>query len=153
MPRVARVTAPAFGSVLLLICTTAFAPPAPDPGQQAAPQTQPAQTPAPPPGDQIVSPNEIQRMFEAVALVRAQEALKLSDERYLPFIAKYKLLQDVRRKAQQERNRILNELRKLANDPAGDETQMRDRLKALEDLHVRSEADIRKAQEGVDSVL
>jgi hypothetical protein len=147
-----RSVAPALTAALVLVCTGAFAPARSGSGQSG--QQTSAQPPAAAqPANQIVTPGEIQRMFEAVALVRAQEALKLSDDRYIPFIAKYKALQDVRRKAQGERGRILSELRKLSNDPAGDEAQMRDRLKALEDLHARSEGDIRKAQEGVDSVL
>jgi hypothetical protein len=133
---------------LTLICTAAFAPAA-TPGWQQPPAASPSQ----PPPDQIVTPGEIQRMFEAVALVRSQEALKLSDEKYLPFLAKYKALQDARRRAQQDRNRTLGDLRKLAVDPASDEAQIKDRLKALQDLQTRADGEIRKAQEGVDSVL
>ncbi len=92
-------------------------------------------------------------MFEAVAMVRSQDALKLSDDKYLPFLAKYKALFDVRRRAQQERNRILQDLRKLGNDPASDEGQIKDRLKAWQDSQLRAQADIRRAQDGVDGVL
>src|SRR5438093_947638 len=65
-----------------------------------------------------VTPAEIQRMFDAAALVRAQDALKLDDDKYLQFLAKYKALQDVRRRLQIEHNRLIVELRRLANDPA-----------------------------------
>jgi hypothetical protein len=92
-------------------------------------------------------------MFEAVALVRAQEVLKLSDDKYLLFLTKFKALQDVRRKTQQERNRLMNDLRRLVNDPSGDEAQMIDLLKALQDLDTRSEADLHKAYEAVDQML
>src|SRR5262249_33226075 len=129
----------------ILVCAGSFAAPHVIRGQQPGASV--------PPEQPTVTPGEIQRMFEAVALVRAQEALKLNDERYLPFLAKYKALQDARRRAQQERNRILNDLRKLSNDPVSEEVQIKDRLKALEDLRARSEAEIHKAQEGVDSVL
>ena len=112
-----------------------------------APQAQ-AETPA-------VTPAEIQRLFEAVALVRAQEALKLSDDRYLPFLAKYKVLQDVRRRTLQERTRLLRELNRLTNPDAGNgnEAQLKERLKALQDLDTRSESELHKAYEGIDSVL
>jgi hypothetical protein len=92
-------------------------------------------------------------MFEAVALVRAQEVLKLSDDKYLLFLTKFKALQDVRRKTQQERNRLMTDLRRLVNDPSGDEAQMKDLLKALQDLDTRSEAELHKAYEAVDQVL
>src|SRR5437773_6085385 len=105
-----------------------------------------AQSPQPQAQTPAVTPAEIQRMFEAVALVRAQEALKLSDERYLPFLAKYKALQDVRRRTLQERTRLLRELNRLTNPDAGngDETQLKERLKALQDLDTRSESELHK---------
>ena len=113
-----------------------------------APAMDPAGTE--PPG---VTPAEVQKMFEAVALMKSQEALKLSDDRYLPFLAKFKALQDARRRGQQERGRLMRELNQLTKDDSGDEGQIKDRLKALQDLDVRTEAEIHKAYEAVDSVL
>jgi hypothetical protein len=117
----------------------------------AARQQPPA--PSAPSDERPVTPAQIQQMFDAVAMVRSQEALKLKDERYLPFLAKYKLLLDTRRRAQQERNRALQELRKLTNDPATDDNVLRDRLRAFQEQQMRSVAEIRKAQEGVDAAL
>jgi hypothetical protein len=99
-----------------------------------------------------VTPAEIQRMFEAYALVQAQEQLKLTDDKYPQFLVKFKALQDVRRRTQQDRNRLLQDLRRLANE-GGDENPIKDRLKALQDLDARARADVQKAYEGVDSVL
>jgi hypothetical protein len=99
-----------------------------------------------------VTPAEIQRMFEAYALVQAQEQLQVSDDKYPQFLAKFKALQDVRRRTQQERNRTLQDLRRLANE-GGDENQIKERLKALQELDARSHAEIQTALEGVDSVL
>lgn len=111
----------------------------------------------PPPNGQAVerpgvSPAEVQRMFDAYALIQAQEQLKLSDEQYTTFLVRYKNLQDVRRRAQQERNRILQDLRRLANEN-GDENQLKDRMKALQELDARTRTDVDKAVEGVDSAL
>ena len=100
-----------------------------------------------------VSPAEIQRMFDAYALLQAQEQLKISDEHYPQFLTRFKALQDVRRKALQERTRIIQDLRRLTNDAQPDEGQMKDRLKALQELEVRSAADVRKAYDGIDQVL
>src|SRR5437879_12415882 len=112
-------------------------------GAAAFVRAQPQQSPQSQGAAPAVTPAEIQRMFEAVALVRAQEALKLSDERYLPLLAKYKALQDVRRRTLQERTRLLRELNRLTNGDAGngDETQLKERLNALQDLAPRSEHD------------
>ena len=110
-----------------------------------------------PPSGQVleqpgVTPAEIQRMFEAYALVQAQDQLKLTDDKYPQFLVKFKALQDVRRRTQQERNRLLQELRRLAND-GGEDNQIRDRLKALQVLDQRARDEIQKAYEGVDSAL
>src|SRR5437667_5054752 len=90
-----------------------------------------------PPSGQVldqpgVTPAEIQRMFEAYALVQAQEQLKLSDEKYPQFLVKFKALQDARRRTQQDRNRLLQELRRFAND-GGDDARIKEQLKMLDD--------------------
>ncbi len=92
-------------------------------------------------------------MFDAYALMQAQEQLKIDDEHYAQFLTRFKALQDVRRTALQERIRTIAELRRLGNDPQADENQIKDRLKALQELDVRSQADIRKAYDAVDQIL
>jgi hypothetical protein len=99
-----------------------------------------------------VTPAEIQRMFEAYELVQAQDQLQLGDDKYPQFLARFKALQDARRRMQQERNRVMQELRSLTNNN-GDENQLKDRLKALQDLEVKGRADVQKAYDGVDAVL
>ena len=122
------------------------------PGSARTPRAQPpgaGQTAEPP----AVTPAEIQRMFDAYALVQAQEQLKLRDDQYPQFLTKFKALQDIRRRNQQERGRVVQELRRLTNDASSDEGAIRDRLKALQDVDGRAEADIRKAVDAVDAVL
>jgi hypothetical protein len=101
-----------------------------------------------------IAPAEIQRLFDAYALVQAQDALKLGDDQYPTFLARYKGLQEVRRRAQNERTRMIRDLVRLAApDAKSDEGPLRDGLKALQDLDARAAADIRKAYEGIDQVL
>jgi Spy/CpxP family protein refolding chaperone len=100
-----------------------------------------------------VSPAEIQRMFDSYALMQAQEQLKISDERFPQFLARFKALQDTRRKNLQERFRIVQELRRLSNDAQSDEAQMKDRLKALDDFDARSQAETTKAYDAINQVL
>jgi len=100
-----------------------------------------------------VSPGELQKMFDAYALMQAQEQLKVDDEHYPQFLARFKALQDVRRKALQERTRTIVELRRLGNDPQSDDNQIKDRLRALQEIDARSLAEIRKAYDAVDQVL
>ena len=100
-----------------------------------------------------VAPAEVQRMFDAYALLQAQDQLKISDEQYSQFLVRFKALQDLRRKALQERARIIQDLRRLTNGAVPDESQIKDRLKALQDLDVRSAADLKKKYDAIDEVL
>ena len=100
-----------------------------------------------------VSPAEIQRMFDSYALMQAQEQLKVSDERFPQFLARFKALQDARRKSLQERFRIVQELRRLSNDAQSDDAQMKDRLTALDDFDARSQAEATKAYDAINQVL
>src|SRR5262249_45614162 len=90
---------------------------------------------------------------DSYALVQAQEQLKLGDSQFSQFFARFRSLQDVRRRAQNERNRRIQELRRLTLDPKSDETLMKDQLKALQDLDVRASADIKRALDAIDQVL
>ena len=103
--------------------------------------------------DQPVTPAEIQRMFDAYALVQAQDQLKLGDDQYPQFLSRFKTLQEVRRRSQAERMRLIQELRRLSADVRPDEAPLKDRLKALQDLEIRTAADVRKAFDAVDQVL
>jgi Spy/CpxP family protein refolding chaperone len=103
--------------------------------------------------DRNVSPAEIQSMFDGMALLQAQEQLKLRDDQFSQFLSRFKALQEARRRYQADRGRIIQDLRRLTADPKSDEMQMKDRLKALQDLDGRSPADIRKALDAIDQVL
>jgi len=101
-----------------------------------------------------VSPQELQRMFDAYTAMQAQDELKLGNDQYAAFLARYKALQDLRRGGQRERGRLLQDLRSLTVEGAAfDETRVKDRLRALRDLDARSAAEIAKAQEVVDQTL
>jgi Spy/CpxP family protein refolding chaperone len=103
-----------------------------------------------------MNPGEIQRMFDAWALVEAQDVLQLSDAQYGKFVPRMKALHDTRRRHQQARQQILAELRKLTSQPQGttvDEAAVRDKLKLLRDEDDRAASDVRKALDGVDEVL
>ncbi len=102
-----------------------------------------------------VSPAELQRLFDAYVLMQAQDDLSLSDEQYPRFLGRVKILQDARRRADMERRRIVQELRRLTQPRAAtvDEARIKERLKALDDLPVRSAAEVQQAQAGLDEVL
>jgi len=100
-----------------------------------------------------VSPGEIQRMFDSYALMQAQDQLKISDEQFPQFLARFKALQDARRRGLQDRARLVNELRQLVNAPQADEAPMREHLKAIADVDARTADEVKKAQDAIDQVL
>jgi hypothetical protein len=105
------------------------------------------------PGETPITPAEIRRMFDSYALMQAQEQLKISDEQFPRFLKAFKGLQDIRRQTQAERGRLIQDLRRLTNDVNGDEAAMKEKVKALQDLQDRSQADVKKAYEVVDQTL
>ena len=100
-----------------------------------------------------VSPGDVQKMFDAYALMQAQEQLKIPDEKFTPFLTRFKALQEVRRQTLQNRTAIIVRLRELAAATSLDDAKIREQLKALQELETRSSADVKKAYESVDQVL
>jgi len=99
-----------------------------------------------------VSPAEIQRLFDAYVVMQAQQELQLSDDQFPRFLSRVKALQDVRRRGQMQRGRMLQELRRLSQASGQDEA-LRTQLKALNDLEARVATEVRQALDGVDQVL
>jgi len=122
------------------------------PGSTYAQRAPRRQAPAAPGDNPAITPAEVQRMFDAWALVQAQDALNLSEAQYGPFVTKLKALQDTQRRHQQARMQLLADLRRTLNG-TGAEGTVRDKLKSLREEEDRSAADIRRAADEVDTVL
>jgi hypothetical protein len=100
-----------------------------------------------------VSPAEIQRLFDAYVVMRAQEELQLSDEQYPAFLARVKDLQAARQRGVTARARIVQELRQLSAQTPLDEARARAQLKALAEVEARTANEVRDAQAAIDQVL
>ncbi len=102
-----------------------------------------------------LTPAEVVHMLDAYAIVQAQEVLRLSESQYPQFVTRLKKLHQTRRQAQQERNRLLQQLQRLAGPQATqvDENAIRTHLKTLRELDERSALEVRKAHDAVDEVL
>jgi hypothetical protein len=125
-------------------------------GQRQSRSTQaPAAEPQPGTGDpSALSAAQIQRWFEAFTVLQAQDALTLSEGQYGRFVTRFKALQDVRRKHQQQRARMLAELRKMTEkDSVVEDTQISERLKALQAHDEAAARALRTAHDGVDETL
>jgi hypothetical protein len=102
-----------------------------------------------------LNPAQVARLLDAYVLVQAQESLQLTDAQYGQFVSRMKSLQEVRRRNQQARQRILQDLGRLSGDPGQkpDESALKERLKALADHDERAAAELRQAYEALDGVL
>jgi hypothetical protein len=82
--------------------------------------------------------------------------LQLTDAQYGPFVTRLRKLQETRRRNQQARNQILQELRQLAGAQATapfDEAAIKDRLRALREHDDRAAAELKRAYDGLDEVI
>ncbi len=113
----------------------------------------PAQRPGRQGGPGGTSPAELQQMFDAYALIQAQDQLEIDDAHYPQFLARFKVLQDIRQRALTERARRLNDLRRLTTGDAVDEGQVRDRLRELDALDQRTANAEHEAYGKIDEVL
>ncbi len=133
------------GALLVCLGVPAAAP-------RAAAQAAAGTAAAPPAGGEGgVAPGEIQRMFDAYAIMRAQEQLGLQDEAYGAFVTRFKALQDARRHGQQEHARLLADLRRQLQ--GGSDAQLKDTVRALQALEARTAAEVQKAYEALDQLL
>src|SRR5437867_136264 len=71
------------------------------------------------PAGPALSPQEVQRLLDAYVIVQAQDALRLSEAQYPQFLTRLRTLQEIRRRNEQTRLRLLNELNRLTNGRAG----------------------------------
>jgi hypothetical protein len=123
-------------------------------GSSLGPGVASAQQTAPNPDDAPnVSPAEIQRMFDAYALVQAQEQLKLGEDQFPQFLARFRALQEVRRRARGERIRALQELTRLSRQEKADEGELREALRTLQDVDARAAVETKRASDAVNQML
>jgi hypothetical protein len=106
-----------------------------------------------------MSPAEIQKIFDGYLVIEAQAALGLSDQQFAQFVPRLRTLQEVRRRHQQERFRLLNDLQRMTRPAAprgplsGDEALLKERLSTLQEMDSRFAADLRRAYTTLDEVL
>lgn len=115
-----------------------------------------AQEGAAPPGprNQGRRAGEIARLFDAYALMQAQETLGLDDAQYARFVGRFRTLLEVRQKHQASRGRIIQELSRLTRgDGPVDETALRDRMRALDEADAQARTETAAALVAVDELL
>jgi hypothetical protein len=138
---------------VLIFVAAAGAATAQTPAQTPA-QTQPPRGAGPAGRGDQSGPAEVQRLFDAYIVIRAQEALKLDDDQFTQFLPKLRALQQTRRRNEQAHNQLVAELARLTGPNAQfDAAQVREKLKALQDLDGRAAAELQKAYDAIDQLL
>ena len=109
------------------------------------------------PAGDAMSPAQVNQLFDAMLVMQAQEELALGEQQYGQFLTRLKVLQETRRRNQQERTRLLNEMQRMTNPrnsrSSATEAEIKMRLSTLQELESRSAAELRKAYNGIDEVL
>jgi hypothetical protein len=143
-------------AAIATVLAATIGPLAPSAAAQAGPSDRvPGQNgPRNPDGLPGIAPAEIQRMLDGYELIQAQEMLQVGDEQFPRFLPRLRALQEARRRGQTQRSRVIQELRGLTQSrSAPDEARIKDSLKTLDDLDVRSTLEIRQAREALEQVL
>jgi uncharacterized protein YciI len=99
-------------------------------------------------------PADVARLFDAYALVEAQDALDLNEAQYAKFVGRYRTLLETRRRHTLARLRLVQELKRLTRAGAtpADEV-VRARLKALDDHDAQAAEATAAARAQVEEVL
>jgi hypothetical protein len=98
--------------------------------------------------------NQVQQMLDGAVLVRAQDALQLSDAQWQAFVPKMRDLQQLRQQHQRTRVQLINALNQATKPGVTvDDATLSARVKALDDLEAQMATDERAALAAVDSVL
>jgi hypothetical protein len=102
----------------------------------------------------VAALNQVQNMLDGAVLIRAQDALQLSDAQWQAFFPKMRELQQLRLQHQRSRVQLINALAQATKPGAAvDEATLTSRVKALDDLEAQMGTDERAALASVDSVL
>jgi hypothetical protein len=118
-------------------------------------QPPPASGPGPNAPANPISLAELNRLFEAYALVQAQDYLKLTDEQYPDFVARLKALQDARRRHFVNHNRIIADLNRTLHLPDDqiDDKGLKAMYESLDREDDSAQIEIKKAFENVIGLL
>jgi hypothetical protein len=126
---------------------------------QTQPQAAPTQRVAPPAASDTSDPlpeGQLLVMLDSYAMFQAQQQLSISDDKFGTFAGRLKKLQDVRRRNQRTRHRIVVELRKLVSPQTptpGDDAAIRAQLALLKDHDQRAAVELQQAYDALDEVL
>ncbi|MCU0255407.1 MAG: hypothetical protein MUF60_01570 [Vicinamibacterales bacterium] len=132
-------------SAALLLCLSAV----------VAPRAAAQEPPVPPLEGERLTPAEVVRLFDAYAVVQAQDALGLDTQQYGAFVASYRALLEARRRHQEARLKIVGELARLTRnrEQPAPESALRERLRALDEQEAQGLSAVKAAMVLVEQGL
>lgn len=113
------------------------------------------QSTAPSAGQSVPDPGEVNRLFDAYAVMQAQEMLQLDDAKFGSFVTRLRALQGARRRGLRQRGQIIQDIQRLLRQPDGaaDDAALKERLDTLARQDAASADEIRRASDAVDELL
>jgi hypothetical protein len=124
-------------------------------GQRGAGQRPGARQGLPPAGPNMTL-EQLQDYLDVAAVIQAERRLQLTADQYPNFVARLRKVQALRRQHQQQRARLLRELRALVQPEAGPpfrEEVISERLKTLDEINVKAAQELRQAYLDLDGIL
>jgi hypothetical protein len=124
------------------------------PAQSRAGQARPGQA-----ASELPDPGEVNRLFDAYAIMQAQETLQLDEAKFGSFVTRLKALQQLRRRNMRARGQIIQDLQRMLRrgdgppDDAPNDVAVRERLDALARQDATAAAEIKRAYDAVDELL
>ncbi|HUL73029.1 MAG TPA: hypothetical protein VLT86_08000 [Vicinamibacterales bacterium] len=110
--------------------------------------------PAPRPAVDMAKMQTVQDMLEGFEINQADRVLQLTDKQYGDFIQRLRSLQRLRRQHQNQRQRLVVELRRLSNQqPPVEDALLEAPTKRLDDFDKRAFQEIEAAYAQIDEVL
>ena len=136
----------------------------------AGQQQQATRQQAPPPGEARVPPRggrggalppitpnmnqqQLQAWIDTYAVVQAERDLQLTADQYPTFVGRLRKVQDIRRRNQMEKGKLLRELNGLLQINEAREDAILAHVKSLDDLAQRGVTDLKQAYQDLDSGL
>ena len=107
-----------------------------------------------PPIPPNMNQQQMQAWMDTYALVQAERDLQLTADQYPTFVGRLRRMQDIRRRHQMEKGRLLREMNGLLQGgESGRDEAILAHVKALDDLSQRAASELQKAYQELDSGL
>jgi Spy/CpxP family protein refolding chaperone len=96
---------------------------------------------------------DVEGLMEAYVISKLQEALELSDQQFAEMVVAQKKMSEHRRNFRREREKVLEQLRRLLGSPDGRDDEIAPLLKRLDDLQEELNSQQRGDYEAIDKIL